>query len=32
MKIFLVNEENLINVQQNCEPSVMALRLFRWRA
>jgi len=28
MKIFLVNEENLINVQQNCEPTVMALGFF----
>ena len=28
MKIFLVNEENLINVQQNCEPNVMALGFF----
>lgn len=28
MKMFLVNEENLINVQQSCEPAVMALGFF----
>ena len=28
MKVLLVNEENLITIQQNCEPTVMALGFF----